>query len=250
MSTNDKNNAMPFEPEPTKTPKPLNPVEAAYRDAMERYEIDKKAYRQKSIEDAWSNHETIRRKKVIHHFLEESFEPLDNPYENKSPAEVYRMTCNPETRLEDLLTAAKSCNDHADVYAEALKVWLYRRKSRADIDEVKRFFADHFEVSGDDKIEVVDTSEGGHYEGRGPFPKWIEDPKLSSYERAKYFGVDAERLSPKLKSVLGAASPDVVVRRGEVYFIAGEEQDTRPSHRGYVYILAHRDKHKFPPEYF
>ncbi|HLG97242.1 MAG TPA: hypothetical protein VKX49_13105 [Bryobacteraceae bacterium] len=208
-----KDNTMPFEAEPA-TPKALNPVEAAYRDAMEQYARERDAHKANAIAEAWEEYEAERKGKYIRSWLRDYYTPLKNPYKDKTPAEVYRMTRPYETRLDELIKVG--------LWSEALKVWIYRRKCHATIEEIQEFLRGvGFPADGKAKIESYDTSLN------------VSD-------------IHAKGISPELRDLIHDCGFEV--RRGDVYWIVGEreiEPATFSSHGKYRSVLACGDQDNY-----
>ena len=246
--TNSKTDTsvMPFEVDPPVSPKPLNPVEATYHEVTMQYELDRKAYRTKAIEMRWAEHESERREKFIRQWLRDEFFELENPYEGKSPKDVYRITLPYETRIDDLIAVG--------LWAEATKVWLYRHKCRATVEEIKSFLGGKgFPVEGDKTIEVkkpdpyIETGGPCYTAGRSKPP----EPDLGGYDPLDDSGVHATGISNELRELLRECG--FTVDRGEVRWVVGEETLERPTFhsRGkYREILASQDQKRYPKDQY
>jgi hypothetical protein len=131
---------------------PLDIVDQAYQEALAQYELDRDADNVAALKDANAAYEAMlaeQRKQWITDYTERRWHRLANPYKDKSPAEVYRLTRPYETRIDDLLAAV----DQSDKYrkallTEALKVFVYRNRSHISLGKAKDFLRPYMPVDG------------------------------------------------------------------------------------------------------
>jgi predicted transcriptional regulator len=149
----DKTKATPAPPEETPST-PLDIVDQAYQEALAQYELDRDADNVAALKDANAAYEAMlaeQRKGWIDEYIGKHWRREKNPHEGKSPAEVYRLTRPYDTRIEELLEAAKQCDDpnRTALLAQALLCCVYRNRNHVAITKAKTFLRPFMSVDGD-----------------------------------------------------------------------------------------------------
>ncbi len=254
MPDNMPTNNMPFPADAPVEPKPLDVIEANYRNALEQYQRDKKAHYNDFVTQAnaaYAEFLDSHRKKFVKKYFEDNYFELENPYDGKSPAAVYRMTCPYETRIMDLLTAARDNGNDTALYTEAVLCHVYRNNCQLSVEGVKDFLRPYIPVDGEDSIETAEQDDV-QVIGRGPFPKMITREKKLYRDVNDDTGVHAEGISGLLREVL-ELSP-LIVERGRVLFADGSREVPGTGRYGeptqYVWVLASAHQHRFPREQY
>jgi hypothetical protein len=135
----------------TPAPTQLDIVDKYYQDVLAQYETDRQAEYENDLADAhsaWLKAEDARKQKFINSYMADC-KPLANPYEGKTPAEVYRLSRPYDTRIQDLLAAAEQSDTHRTaLLAESLKCVVYRNRNHVAIGKVQEFLKPYVPVNG------------------------------------------------------------------------------------------------------
>lgn len=222
-------NTKPFDIDP---PKPVDPIAEAklvLRKRFEKASAEESAKFDAECQQAWIDEQARQKATFIAKYrYDNAPSRMEYPYAHLTDAEILRIASNPDERIPLLLEAYKTTRA-VDFLAEATKVWLYRRMSRASLADVKNFLKDQIPVAGDEQIFTERVTEG--QEIFSPVAR-----SQTSYTTHKH--VTASGLSSVLKSVLHS----LTVQHDVVYFVTKSEIIDKPAQPGERWTLAHEDE--------
>lgn len=225
----------PFVPDLT-----THPTVTAAREALrERHRsaiASAKAQYDTRLEQRWEDAEKARKAAWI---AKERYDnpprPMPYPYGTMNDAAIVRVAAPPEDRLRVLGECFTATRD-TDFLVEMLKVYLYRRSSKAPLADVKAFLKEFNEVHGSEELYTESTSR--HYVIPGAVGRGQHVNKIDRY-------VIADGLSAELASVLRSFK----IKSGVVYFVTGVEFEDRPGLPVERWTFAHQDEEYDPSEF-
>jgi hypothetical protein len=159
---------------------------------------------------------------------------LPDPHATLSDAGVVRVVTPAEDRIKVLGEIYTSTQD-SSFMVEALRVWLYRRKSQAPLPDVKSFLKEWCEVDGTE--EIFEESHGEHFVPGG---NAVGHGRRVSHVTRR---VIVSGLSPVVAVILSSFT----IQQGVVWFAGHVEIVDRPGIRGENITPAHKMVEEFPP---
>jgi hypothetical protein len=227
-------NTKPFDPDP---PKPVDPIAEAklvLRTRFEKVRAAERAQFESDAESAYAKHLADERAAWIRSWKRDNaLRATEDPYQSLTDAEILRIASDPDERIPKLFegfTATRAI----DFLTEATKVFLYRRTSRATLQEIRDFLKHYIEVHGPEEIYTEHVTE--HQVLDSPVGR-----STTGYRTNRV--VIASGLSTELKAVLRS----LTVQGGTVLFATRSEIIDSPGRVGERLTLAHNDDN-YPAE--